>query len=115
MTIGCGVYVLPRSFFFFFFLFTLHSSLFLSTFHALLSAHNHNCYTFDSKAMAGLLRLGGYTKKGPLPHTVKNTSGYIDNAFPGKEEQMIKVTEYLSEKAFIPAALAQNEVSWFYG
>ncbi|KAF9288311.1 NAD-dependent glutamate dehydrogenase [Mortierella alpina] len=51
----------------------------------------------------------------PLPHTVKNTSGYIENAFPGKEDQMLQVTEYLSEKAFIPAALAQNEVSWFYG
>lgn len=51
----------------------------------------------------------------PLPHTVKNTSGYIENAFPGKEEQMVQVTEYLSGKAFIPAGLAQNEVSWFYG
>ncbi|KAG0013844.1 NAD-dependent glutamate dehydrogenase, partial [Podila clonocystis] len=48
-------------------------------------------------------------------NTVKDTAGYIENAFPGKEEQMVKVTEYLSEKAFIPAALAQNEVSWFYG
>lgn len=51
----------------------------------------------------------------PLPHTVKNTSGYIENAFPGKEDQMVQVTEYLSVKAFIPADLAQNEVSWFYG
>lgn len=64
--------------------------------------------------MAGLLRLG-HTGKGSLPQSVTNTSGYIENAFPGKEEQMVKVTEYLSEKAFVPAALVQNEVSWFYG
>jgi hypothetical protein len=57
----------------------------------------------------------GYVPGQTLPHTVKNTSGYIENAFPGKEDQMVKVTEYLSEKAFIPADLAQNEVSWFYG
>ncbi|KAF9159656.1 NAD-dependent glutamate dehydrogenase [Actinomortierella ambigua] len=50
-----------------------------------------------------------------LSHMVKDTSGYIENAFHGKEEQMLKVTEYLSEKGFIPASLAQNEVSWFYG
>ncbi|KAF9571767.1 NAD-dependent glutamate dehydrogenase [Mortierella alpina] len=48
-------------------------------------------------------------------HTLKDHSGYHENAFPGKEAQMLQVTEYLSEKAFIPAALAQNEVSWFYG
>ena len=48
-------------------------------------------------------------------HTLKDHSGYHENAFPGKEDQMLQVTEYLSEKAFIPAALAQNEVSWFYG
>lgn len=57
----------------------------------------------------------GYVPGQAHPHTVKNTSGYIENAFPGKEEQMVQVTEYLSEKAFIPGALAQNEVSWFYG
>ncbi|KAF9342643.1 NAD-dependent glutamate dehydrogenase [Mortierella sp. AD094] len=65
--------------------------------------------------MADLLTPGYVAGQGNLPHTVKNTSGYIENAFPGKEEQMVQVTEYLSEKAFIPAALAQNEVSWFYG
>ncbi|KAG0069885.1 NAD-dependent glutamate dehydrogenase [Linnemannia elongata] len=57
----------------------------------------------------------GYVPGQTQPYTVKNTSGYIENAFPGKEDQMVQVTEYLSEKAFIPAALAQNEVSWFYG
>ncbi|KAF9148962.1 hypothetical protein BG015_009269, partial [Linnemannia schmuckeri] len=51
----------------------------------------------------------------PQTHTVKDTSGYIENAFSGKQAQMVQVTEYLSEKAFIPAALAENEVSWFYG
>lgn len=51
----------------------------------------------------------------PQTHTLKDISGYIENAFPGKQAQMVQVTEYLSEKAFIPAALAENEVSWFYG
>lgn len=50
-----------------------------------------------------------------IPHTIKDMPGYIPNAFHGKEAQMVQVTEYLSEKGFIPAALAQNEVSWFYG
>ncbi|KAF9941857.1 NAD-dependent glutamate dehydrogenase [Modicella reniformis] len=49
------------------------------------------------------------------PHTLKDMPGYIENAFPGKEAQMVQVTEYMSEKGFIPADLAQNEVSWFYG
>ncbi|KAG0011843.1 NAD-dependent glutamate dehydrogenase [Entomortierella chlamydospora] len=48
-------------------------------------------------------------------HTLKNMPGYIENAFSGKSAQMVQVTEYLSEKGFIPTALAQNEVSWFYG
>jgi glutamate dehydrogenase len=51
----------------------------------------------------------------PISHTLKDISGYIENAFPGKQAQMVQVTEYLAEKAFIPAALAENEVSWFYG
>ncbi|KAF9093870.1 NAD-dependent glutamate dehydrogenase, partial [Mortierella sp. GBA35] len=51
----------------------------------------------------------------PHSHTLKDIPGYIENAFSGKAAQMAQVTEYLSEKAFIPAALAENEVSWFYG
>jgi hypothetical protein len=50
-----------------------------------------------------------------IPHTIKDMPGYIENAFHGKEAQMVQVADYLSAKGFIPAALAQNEVSWFYG
>jgi glutamate dehydrogenase len=49
------------------------------------------------------------------PHTVKNVSGYNSNVFPGKEEQMVSVCEFLSGIGFLPKDLVQNEVSWFYG
>ena len=49
------------------------------------------------------------------PQTIKDMPGYIENAFNGKEAQMVEVAEYLNEKGFIPGPLAQNEVSWFYG
>lgn len=48
-------------------------------------------------------------------HTVKNVSGYNANVFPGKEEQMVSVCDYLSGVGFLPKDLVQNEVSWFYG
>lgn len=48
-------------------------------------------------------------------HTVKNVSGYTANVFPGKQEQMVSVCEYLSGVGFLPKDLVQNEVSWFYG
>ncbi|KAI9281377.1 Glutamate/Leucine/Phenylalanine/Valine dehydrogenase-domain-containing protein [Umbelopsis sp. AD052] len=48
-------------------------------------------------------------------HTVKNVSGYNANEFPGKEEQMVSVCDFLSGVGFLPKDLVQNEVSWFYG
>ncbi|KAI9245868.1 Glutamate/Leucine/Phenylalanine/Valine dehydrogenase-domain-containing protein [Phascolomyces articulosus] len=41
--------------------------------------------------------------------------GYNANVFAGKEEQMVKVGEYLEKSGFLPSSLVQNEVSWFYG
>ncbi|CAG8485883.1 5697_t:CDS:2 [Paraglomus brasilianum] len=51
----------------------------------------------------------------PTNMVVKNSSGYTDHIFDGKEEQMIKVCAYLEERGFIPKDLVKNEVSWFYG
>ncbi|KAJ3367531.1 NAD-dependent glutamate dehydrogenase [Allomyces arbusculus] len=43
-----------------------------------------------------------------------NPSGYADNSFGGKGEQMVQVAAHLAEKGFIPENLIQNEVQWFY-
>ncbi|CAH1762686.1 12089_t:CDS:2 [Entrophospora sp. SA101] len=51
----------------------------------------------------------------PTNTIVKPSSGYNDNIFEGKEEQMLKVCEYLESKGFIPKDLVKHEVSWFYG
>lgn len=50
-----------------------------------------------------------------LSHTVKESDGYNVNVFKGKQEQTVKVVEFLESKGFIPKELVQNEVSWFYG
>jgi hypothetical protein len=41
-------------------------------------------------------------------------SGYTENIFGGKQEQMLKVAQHIAEKGFIPKELVQNEVQWFY-
>lgn len=48
-------------------------------------------------------------------HTIENVDGYNANIFPGKNEQMVQVCQYLEKSGFIPQELVQNEVSWFYG
>lgn len=47
--------------------------------------------------------------------TIDDGSGYNANVFPGKNEQMVQVCEYLENSGFIPKDLVQNEVGWFYG
>ncbi|KAI9137136.1 Glutamate/Leucine/Phenylalanine/Valine dehydrogenase-domain-containing protein [Paraphysoderma sedebokerense] len=42
-------------------------------------------------------------------------SGYTENIFDGKQEQMLKVCAHIEEKGFLPKELIVNEVSWFYG
>jgi glutamate dehydrogenase len=51
---------------------------------------------------------------GPMNAIIKDSSGYNENIFEGKGEQMQKVCEHLEEKGFIPSDLVKNEVSWFY-
>jgi len=58
--------------------------------------------------------INGSIPTGALPAHQKDLSGYNDNVFSGKQEQTIKVAEYIASKGFIPHDLVQNEVSWFY-
>lgn len=51
----------------------------------------------------------------PTNTIVKPASGYNENIFEGKAEQMLKVCEYLESKGFIPKELVRHEVTWFYG
>ena len=44
-----------------------------------------------------------------------DSSGYINNSFPGKKDQLLKVCEYVLSKGFLPADLVSHEVNWFYG
>ncbi|KAI8141644.1 Glutamate/Leucine/Phenylalanine/Valine dehydrogenase-domain-containing protein [Fennellomyces sp. T-0311] len=53
----------------------------------------------------------GVSKK----NTTVDDGGYNANVFAGKNEQMVQVCEYLAKSGFLPEALVQNEVSWFYG
>ncbi|KAI9183335.1 NAD-dependent glutamate dehydrogenase [Blastocladiella emersonii ATCC 22665] len=41
-------------------------------------------------------------------------SGYTENIFDGKQEQMLNVANHIAEKGFIPKELVQSEVQWFY-
>jgi len=43
------------------------------------------------------------------------SDGYSENVYAGKNDQMIQVVSYVSQKGFIPNDLVENEVSWFYG
>jgi len=43
-----------------------------------------------------------------------NESGYVANVFADKQDQMAKVSVYLTESGFLPKELVQNEVAWFY-
>lgn len=52
-------------------------------------------------------------KKGPKSHTIGDL-GYNTNVYAEKNDQMVKVGEYLEKSGFIPKELVQNEVSWFY-
>lgn len=45
----------------------------------------------------------------------KEAIGYSTSVFPGKQDQMVKVCQYVAEKGFVPKELVDNEVSWFYG
>jgi glutamate dehydrogenase len=44
-----------------------------------------------------------------------DASGYLNNSFAGKQEQLHKVCEYIASKGFLPADLVNHEVNWFYG
>ena len=44
-----------------------------------------------------------------------DASGYINNSFPGKKDQLHQVCDFVTAKGFIPADLVQHEVNWFYG
>ena len=52
---------------------------------------------------------------GVKKNTTVDDGGYNANVFAGKNEQMVQVCEYLEKSGFLPQALVQNEVSWFYG
>lgn len=41
-------------------------------------------------------------------------SGYAENEFSGKREQMLQVVEEIRGKGFIPVDLVETEVAWFY-
>ncbi|KAI8080913.1 Glutamate/Leucine/Phenylalanine/Valine dehydrogenase-domain-containing protein [Thamnidium elegans] len=51
--------------------------------------------------------------KGTKSHTIGDL-GYNTNVYAEKNDQMVKVGEYLDKSGFIPKDLVQNEVSWFY-
>lgn len=48
------------------------------------------------------------------PSDFNSSDGYSDNLFDGKAEQMGKVVDYIADKGFIPEALIETEVAWFY-
>lgn len=43
-----------------------------------------------------------------------DTDGYVGNEFSGKAEQMAEVVSLIAAKGFIPGALIETEVAWFY-
>jgi glutamate dehydrogenase len=45
----------------------------------------------------------------------KDSIGYSNTVYAGKNDQMIQVSQYVAEKGFVPKELVDNEVSWFYG
>lgn len=51
--------------------------------------------------------------KSTKSHTIGDL-GYNTNVYAEKNDQMVKVGEYLDKTGFIPKELVQNEVSWFY-
>ncbi len=54
-------------------------------------------------------------KRPDVQRTSSEASGYADNVYKDKAEQMKKVSAYVLEKGFIPQELVATEVSWFYG
>jgi glutamate dehydrogenase len=55
------------------------------------------------------------TERPPVHRTTSEASGYVENVYKDKAQQMQKVISYVSEKGFIPNELVANEVQWFYG
>ncbi|PJF18302.1 hypothetical protein PSACC_01885 [Paramicrosporidium saccamoebae] len=50
----------------------------------------------------------------PGDFAASSGDGYADNTFEGKASQMDEVVKYIAEKGFIPDALIEPEVVWFY-
>jgi glutamate dehydrogenase len=72
-------------------------------------------FFFSLKKMTGNYLSPDIQANGGLKsHTIVD-SGYNDNVFAGKNDQMVQVGEYLENSGFLPKELVQNEVSWFYG
>lgn len=63
--------------------------------------------------------MSSQSTEGAHPHAYvpvqPDSSGYLNNSFPGKKDQLLKVCEYVSGKGFIPVELVNHEVNWFYG
>jgi glutamate dehydrogenase len=49
----------------------------------------------------------------PSP-TVTAEDGYIKLSFPGKNDQLLQVSQYIREQNMIPDMLIEQEVDWFY-
>jgi glutamate dehydrogenase len=44
-----------------------------------------------------------------------SSQDYNSLVFDGKNAQQAEVAEIIKSKGFVPEALVENEVSWFYG
>ncbi|KAI8343348.1 Glutamate/Leucine/Phenylalanine/Valine dehydrogenase-domain-containing protein [Chlamydoabsidia padenii] len=47
-------------------------------------------------------------------NTITSEYGYKTNVYEEKNEQMVKVCDYLEQLGFLPEELVKNEVNWFY-